>query len=498
MFWENFQTRKKKHLDIVFNQKSKSDNWSNNQYIKFLKDKNFLTFLNFTKNIFIVFLIFSIFFVNNQYTTRVEAPIGYFEAKATSEEEKKQMEKELANIEAQIAIYEKELANTTTEKSTLQNAINRLRTQANSLSLKIKSAKNQITSLTGKISDTETAIEKTLNNINSTKNEISSLLQAFYEISQKSHAEIILANNTLSDYFTEVNSLGILDIKMQERLQTLNDLHQSLNNQKTSLNTQKGETQHLLQIQLLQQEELDRNKKEQENLLKITQNKEATYQQILSEQRKKAAELRSRIYNLVGIQTKVTFGEALDIANWVGGKIGVRPALILSVLTQESNLGQNVGTCNRPTDPPNKHYSKIMHPTRDIPHFLEVTKELGMDPNSTPVSCPMFQAGKQVGWGGAMGPAQFIPSTWKSYKNRVGGVTGRNPANPWDIRDAFVACALYLSDYGAKKQTYDGEWRSAMIYFSGSTNTRFRFYGDQVMERAKKYQADIDAINKAN
>jgi membrane-bound lytic murein transglycosylase B len=121
-----------------------------------------------------------------------------------------------------------------------------------------------------------------------------------------------------------------------------------------------------------------------------------------------------------------------------------------------------------------------------------------MDPNSTPVSCPMFQSGKQVGWGGAMGPAQFIPSTWKSYKNRVSGVTGRNPANPWDIRDAFVACGLYLSDYGAKKQTYDGEWRSAMIYFSGSTNTRFRFYGDQVMARAKKYQADIDAINKAN
>jgi hypothetical protein len=36
-----------------------------------------------------------------------------------------------------------------------------------------------------------------------------------------------------------------------------------------------------------------------------------------------------------------------------------------------------------------------------------------------------------------------------------------------------------------------------MIYFSGSTNTRFRFYGDNVMAIAKRYQADIDAIQKA-
>ncbi len=302
-------------MDIVFNPSGKKTNRTNAHYLNFIRDKRAISFLNFTKNIFIVFLVFSIFFVNNHYTTRVDAPIGYFEAKATSDEEKKQLEKELANIEAQIAVYEKELANTTSEKSTLQSAINRLRTQANSISLQIRSAKNQIASLTGKISDTETAIDRTINNIHSTKNEISSLLQAFYEISQKSHAEIILANNTLSEYFTEVNSLNLLDIKMQERLATLYDLHQNLNSQKTNLNTQKGDTQHLLQIQLLQQEELDRNKKEQEGLLKITQNKEATFQQILSEQRKKAAELRSRIYNLVGIQTRVTFGEAMDIAN---------------------------------------------------------------------------------------------------------------------------------------------------------------------------------------
>jgi len=495
MFWKEFRTKKQKHIDIIFDE-PKSKISFDNQYLKFLKNKRILNLLNLSKNIFVVLFIFSLFFFNNHFADKVQAPIGYFEAKATTEEERKQMEKELAEIEAQIAKYEKELQSTTKEKTSLQNTINTLKAQANKLSLQIKSTKTQITSLTGKIKDTEIAIDNTLNNINDTKQELASLIQAFYELSSKSQAEIILANNTLSEYFTEVNSLNLIDIKINDKLEELHKLNKDLNVQKTDLNDKKGDAQNMLQIQLLQQNELDKTKKEKDSLLTATKNKEATYQQILSEQRKKANELRSRIYKLVGIQTKVTFGEALDIATWAGNLVGVRPALLLAILTQETNLGQNVGTCNRPTDPPNKSYKVIMNP-KDHNYFLQITQELGMNPEATPISCPMYEKGKQVGWGGAMGPAQFIPRTWTTYKNRISSVTGKNPPNPWDIKDAFVACALYVGDYGAKSQTYDGEWRSAMIYFSGSTNTRFRFYGDNVMAIAKRYQADIDAIKKA-
>ena len=90
----------------------------------------------------------------------------------------------------------------------------------------------------------------------------------------------------------------------------------------------------------------------------------------------------------------------------------------------------------------------------------------------------------------------FIPSTWMLYKDRAAAITGKT-ADPWNINDAFLASGLYLADYGAAQQTYNGEWRAAMIYFSGSTNTRYRFYGDSVMSLATKYQADIDTIERA-
>ena len=136
-----------------------------------------------------------------------------------------------------------------------------------------------------------------------------------------------------------------------------------------------------------------------------------------------------------------------------------------------------------------------MSPKRDQPHFPTITEELGLNTDTTPISCPMRdRKGKQIGWGGAMGPAQFIPSTWMAYRDRVSNITGR-PANPWDIRDAFLAAAIKLGGSGAVGQGEAGEWRAAMLYFSGSTNTRFRFYGDNVLNIARRYQAEVEALN---
>jgi membrane-bound lytic murein transglycosylase B len=99
------------------------------------------------------------------------------------------------------------------------------------------------------------------------------------------------------------------------------------------------------------------------------------------------------------------------------------------------------------------------------------------------------------GWGGAMGPAQFIPSTWQLYKSRLSSILGKTP-NPWDIRDSFLAAALLLKDNGAKNGDVNSEWQAAMLYFSGSLNPKYSFYGDNVMALAEKYRQDINTLNQ--
>jgi len=102
------------------------------------------------------------------------------------------------------------------------------------------------------------------------------------------------------------------------------------------------------------------------------------------------------------------------------------------------------------------------------------------------------------GYGGAMGPAQFIPSTWVLYEKRIATATGHNPPNPWDPFDAFMAAGILLKDNGANKGTASAERLAALRYLAGWTNATkkaYAFYGDDVMDLASKYQAQINILS---
>ena len=120
-------------------------------------------------------------------------------------------------------------------------------------------------------------------------------------------------------------------------------------------------------------------------------------------------------------------------------KTRVRPAFLLAIITQETNLGANVGTCNRTTDPESKNWKIVMKTERDIEPFKRIMSALGRNPEGTPLSCPFGG-----GYGGAMGPSQFIPSTWELYKDKIANALGiSGMPNPWEPRHAFMASAVF-------------------------------------------------------
>jgi len=411
-----------------------------------------------------------------------------------SAQTREELETELQKIETQIAEYEKELTTTKTEKQTLTNKINQLKKEQSKISLQIKSTNIKIKELGKQLSTTETNIQKTTQKLNQQKKKITSIIRVLQERDQKSSLEMLAGAGGLSAFFNEIEALEKLSQNLIVVINETKEIKGELETQHADLETKHGEQKNLLAIQTLQNQNLQTKTNEQNKIFKETQGKETKYQEMLSNSKKRAQEIKSRIYELLGIGTQITFGEAVEIAQWVSKQTKIRPALLLAVLTQESNLGKNVGTCNRTGDPPSKSWKAVMKPDRDQTLFLTITKELGMNPDLTPVSCPMRDAnGNQIGWGGAMGPAQFIPSTWILYKDKVSVITGKT-ANPWDIRDAFVAAALLLKDNGATSSNENAEWRAAMLYFSGSINLKFRFYGDNVLALAKRYEEDIRAL----
>lgn len=403
----------------------------------------------------------------------------------------------LRQYEEEIAKYEADISKTQKEKDTLNNKITILKNQIKKLDLQISQSNLMIKDLTLQLQDTEGSIEKNSLKIEKEKENLSNILRSIYEEDQKSLLEILLSEEDFSGFFDNLMALENLNYRNTDLLKEIKNLKAYLENQKESLDQEKTELGKVSEMQQLQKQENESVKKQQESLLAKTKGKESEYQKLLKSSQQKAAEIRARIFELIGIPQAPTFGEAYELAKYVEGATGIRSALLLAVLTQESNIGKNVGQCflvNASTGEgvriqSGKSASRTMKPGQNISAFLQITQELGRDPLNTPVSCPM-----SYGWGGAMGPAQFIPSTWMIYQDRVRAITGT--ADPWNIKDAFVAAALYLKDKGAGSQNYNDEWRAAIAYFAGNVNLKYRFYGDSVMATATQYEKDIKEIEQ--
>lgn len=407
--------------------------------------------------------------------------------------------------DSQSAEIAKDITKTQQQKNTLQSQVSSLKKKIRGLEYQINQGTLMVKDLNLQISDTQISIDNTALKIRDSQNQMADIFREIYE-QDKKPAMVILLEGSLSDYFGNLAYLENLNSKISDLLKSTTNLKYYLEQQKEKQEVEKGQLKKTIQVQSLQKKENEQNKKQQENYLKLT---EAQYQQQLKEKQdadKKASAIKSRIFEILGVSDAPNFEEAYNIAKYVSSTTGVRAALILAILTQESNLGKNVGQCylkNTQTGDgirikTSAFSPKTMSPKRDITVFLKLIedinqgKALARDSFSTPVSCVVYYNGSPYGWGGAMGPSQFIPSTWVNagYGKKVSEITGK-VADPWDISDAFLATGLLLKDNGAKTN----EFNAAMRYYCGGGCTRYdRFYGNSVISIANQYEADIKAI----
>ena len=398
-------------------------------------------------------------------------------------------------------LYQTEINKISSKKKSLENEIWSLNSQIKNLSNKIYKNNLIIKDLGFQITDTEYSIEDTKTKIEIVRDKLGVLLQLRYEQDQTSLLEVFLAEQTFSGFFDDLMAVESLNKETQDLYQNITGLKISLEGHKESMVSEKKDIEHTQILVGLQKEESQDLKTEKNTLLDKTKGQEALYQKYLQETEARAHEIRKKKFELAQVDEgeAITLEQAYVLASQVEDLTGVRAALLLGLLRVESNIGKNVGQCNCTTcNYPNIHWKEIMT-SRHWPYFEQITKELGRDPNNTPVSCAV--SGGKVQWGGAMGPAQFMPQTWieYGYKERVEKVNGVKPASPWRIKDAFVAAGLYLSDWGATAQTELKEIGAVRAYLCGTTRLTWtcrisggNTYTYNVMHYAKEYQGYID------
>lgn len=415
-------------------------------------------------------------------------------AQVTDAEERAKLEAELKVLEQEIKEKEAILKQQQQQTGTLKKDVSLLTSQIQTAKLKIQAKTIAINKIGNEIKQKSKTIGDLESEIDREKSSLTQLIKRTNEVDQKGAAYVLLSADSVSDFYKDLDDFLSIKRSLYASVNKIKQVKSLNEDQKEQLQAKKEDELDAKNSLDYQKKVVEKSEKEKKTLLQISQEKESEYQAVLKERQKRVAEIKNKLFNFAGGATKaIPFAEAYEYAQVASAKTGVRTAFILAILTQESNLGKNVGTCNRAGDPPSKSWVNIMKPTRDIEPFKRITSALGLNPDITPVSCPIAGGG----YGGAMGPAQFIPSTWEEVGDEVAADLGISFANPWRAQDAIVASAVYLKKRGAVGSE-SNERNAACRYYSGRScdgkKPANSFYGNSVMAIARSVQADIDYL----
>ena len=409
---------------------------------------------------------------------------------------------ELEATEKEIAEWENILNQTKTGTASLERDAALLNAKINEAKAFIRKRQIQINQLTADIGLKTKTIAELEEKMNRGKESLASILKSTNELDSFSLVEVMLSNKNLSQFFEDVDSYNSIKTSLETQFNEIRYLQAKTDEERSDLDKKRiAEADTKAKIEA-DKKKVEIDEAEKQRLININKNQEKTYEQVISEKEKKAAQIRAALFALRDTEG-IAFGDALKYATLASQKTGVRPALILAILTQESDLGKNQGSClvnNLDTgDGAGKNtgtfFEQVMKAPRDTVPFKNITERLGKDWKMTPVSCPpgkVYVSGR--GFGGGMGPSQFIPSTWELFKNKLGGVLGIKPdnVNPWNPEHAILATAVYMADLGASSGGYTAERNAACRYYSGracdNKAPANSFYGNQVLSKAENIQ----------
>lgn len=386
---------------------------------------------------------------------------------------------QIKNLQAEINKYQSNLDQKRKEGRTLKNEIAIYDGNIVKNQLEIEETKANIERAEMEMQQSKQKIEEDGRIVEESRQSLKISLQELYSYQQDSILEILMANTNISDYFNKINSSKSVQNSIFENVARLKQEKIDLSAKNEKLQGDQEEYQNLINMKSEQNSSLEDLKSQKNDILRITNGEEGEFQALVSENQSILPSLRAQLRDLQSLGTSIKFDDAISAAKYVGNVTGVRPALLLGILRVESGLGTNVGGGTYKTD---------MNPNQQAA-FEQITAGLGYDPNAMPVS---KRAKSYSSWGGAMGPAQMMPTTWLIYENEVSQIVKRNPPDPWNITDALAAVAVKLSKVdGVLSGDYEAEYKAAGIYLAGNNWEKYTFYPDKVMYYADLYEKEL-------
>ena len=424
-----------------------------------------------------------------------------------------ELQSQLDTLESEIAAQQQVLDVAQNQHQTFQTQINALNAEIKKTQLQIQAISLAITKLNNNIGAHNQTLAELSAQLSAEKESLAQILRQTQMLDGYSVVSVALGAQNVSEFFSDLDVFVSIKSALIKSFGEIEQTSSSTEAEKEALQERLAEQEQLRTVAQLAKQQVQIQQKEKQQLLTQLKESKRIIRNSLQQTRKR--QVRFVPSSSLRDSAAIPFGTALAYAQAAEKATGTRAAVTLAVLKQETNLGQNLGTGSWRVD---------MAPLRDQPVFAYITQTLGLDPNKMLVSKKPW-----YGWGGAMGPGQFIPSTWVCYGGFVNvstntcsppsgadksfwqgpwqydantdrvrkllGATG--PSNPWNAQVAIMATAMLMADNGASLQTPKAERLAAQRYFAGWThanNPAYAFYGDGVMKFAARFQQDINQL----
>ncbi len=224
--------------------------------------------------------------------------LPFFVIAQTAQELQQQIDakqSQIQELEKQIAVYQDQIKDHKSQESTLAKQISYLQTQIKKLEAEIKLTQTQISSASLKIQQLSADITARSAEIEKQKNNISEAVRTIYEYDQETPIELVLKNNTFSDFLNQTQSIENLQASLKEKLDTIKDLKVQLETQKSDYEDQKTQLEDLRSQLSGKNAALTDQKQETNDLLTQTKNQEKKYQQMVTDLQKQQEQIQKDI-----------------------------------------------------------------------------------------------------------------------------------------------------------------------------------------------------------
>lgn len=218
-----------------------------------------------------------------------------------------------------IAKYQKQLDEVRGQEKTLKSQLTFIDTQAKVTELKIAEAENQIAKLDHEINDLETRITRLSATVDDLSQVLLNRIVQTYKHGNYGPIDLLFSSNGFADLLERVKYIQVAQTNDKKVLYQLQATKTTYNDQKVDKQTRQTQQEKLRKDLKNYQAQLVDQKKQKDELLKITQNNEAKYQILLAQARAEYLAIQGIIAGR-GTESKIgLITQGQKIANIIDG-----------------------------------------------------------------------------------------------------------------------------------------------------------------------------------